>query len=118
MLEKPSLGPSNKIQRRFGSQSVLRMKVHSKFFYARQNNLVAYFKRPLVIWGYVFRAFFSKDNTVFFFQTNEEAKDGCIMESPCSPRLSLFGLVQWMNPLELNGNQVCFDFYPLIYLLY
>ncbi|KAE9397715.1 hypothetical protein BT96DRAFT_940723 [Gymnopus androsaceus JB14] len=103
VLEKPSLGPSNKLQRRFGSPSVLRVKVNSKLFYSRQNHLVQYFKRPLIIWSYVFRAFCSKENTVFFFKTNEVARDGCI--STQTAGLSLYGLIQWMNPLELNGNQ-------------
>ncbi|KAJ3874138.1 RNA dependent RNA polymerase-domain-containing protein [Lentinula edodes] len=108
VLEKATLGPSNKIQRRFGSACILRVKIPSKRFYAKQNDLVLFFKRPVVIWNHVFRAFFAKDNTVFLFKTNEILLDKQISLNP-SPHaddgLSLYEFIKWLNPLEYNSHQ-------------
>ncbi|KIK70157.1 hypothetical protein GYMLUDRAFT_34630 [Collybiopsis luxurians FD-317 M1] len=106
VLEKATLGPSNKIKRRFGSASVIRVKINQKRFYARDSNLVEFFKRPFIIWDYVFRAFFAKESTVFLFKTNEIYREGCIVQlQPTSSSLTLVQFINWMIPLEENGEQ-------------
>ncbi|KAJ3926978.1 MAG: RNA dependent RNA polymerase-domain-containing protein [Lentinula lateritia] len=108
VLEKITLGPSNKIQRRFGSACILRVKIPSKRFFTKQNDLVLFFKRPVVIWNHVFRAFFAKDNTVFLFKTNEIFFDKQISlnSSPnADDGLSLYEFIKWLNPLEHNSRQ-------------
>ncbi|KAF5390021.1 hypothetical protein D9757_003814 [Collybiopsis confluens] len=106
VLDKTTLGPSNKIKRRFGSHSIIRVKVNSKRFYAKNSDLVDYFKRPFIIWNYVFRAFFAKDNTVFLFRTNEAFRSGSLV-TPVndSAQLSLLKFIKWMIPFEDNGTQ-------------
>ncbi|KAF9068844.1 RNA dependent RNA polymerase-domain-containing protein [Rhodocollybia butyracea] len=107
VLEKPILGPSNKIKRRFGSSSVLRVKINKDRFYGKDGGemLVQLFKRPFVIWHHVFRSFYAKDDTVFLFRTNEIYRDGSLYQSYNETGLSLYQFIQWLNPLQENLHQ-------------
>jgi len=100
-LDTCSIGPSSRFTRRFGSWSFLRVKVPKKVFFAGNENLIAYLKRPFVIWGQIYRACYAKDQNVFFYQTNE------LFPTGLDPgRLSLLDFLDWHNPLEPNSDQV------------
>jgi RNA-dependent RNA polymerase len=103
-LERCSLGPSNKAKRRFGSKSFLRIKIPGNLRFDPDIDFVSFFKRPFIFWGSVFRAFYSKDDTVFLYLTNESYDDGEFRKHP--KRLSLYDFIEWANPLEPNKDQV------------
>ncbi|KAF9076729.1 RNA dependent RNA polymerase-domain-containing protein [Rhodocollybia butyracea] len=103
VLEKPELGASCRFTRRFGSKSFMRVKV-PKSLIRYSNDLMDFFRRPLVISGRVYRAFLEKDKNVFFFMTNEVLKNEIVPES-VSTRLSFTDFLNWHNPVELNMHQ-------------
>ncbi|KAF9254994.1 hypothetical protein L218DRAFT_1082074 [Marasmius fiardii PR-910] len=69
-LEKVVRGPSNQLKRRFGSTRVLRCKISESLL---RDGLatITFFQRPIVIWGWVFRAFYAKEDSVYLFRTDE-----------------------------------------------
>ncbi|THU89976.1 hypothetical protein K435DRAFT_276844 [Dendrothele bispora CBS 962.96] len=103
-LERCSLGPSCKLKRRFGSTSFLRVKIPSDLLYRPQRDLVKFFKRPLIFWNSVFRAYYHKDDCVFLYKTNETFGRGSFGKKN-KGSLSLYDFIQWMNPLEYNQKQ-------------
>lgn len=115
-LEKPYLGPSSRMTRRFGSDRFIRVKIASNIFYSEGTKLVSYFQQPFIFNNRVYRAFFAKDSTVFLVQTAEkldrDETGNALTISPASVPgvLSLLEFLHWHNPLELNLSQVCFSF--------
>lgn len=111
MLERSELGPSNRFARRFGSKRFLRVRISKRILYSRDNGLVQYFSRPFILDGRVFRAFTSKEHSVYMVETNEQFINGCV-DSPgdevvtADGRISLLAFLDWHNPMHLNVNQV------------
>lgn len=105
-LDKPYLGFSNRFTRRFGSGSFLRIRISSDLIYNKrtQADLVALFKRPLVIFTKVFRAFYAKDQSVFYFSTNETYNRPDVV--PSERGLSLAQFLAWHNDIVINSSQV------------
>ncbi|KAI0711161.1 RNA dependent RNA polymerase-domain-containing protein [Cerioporus squamosus] len=91
VLDRPTLGTSNRFMRRFGSRRFIRVRIQKDALMQKGGTLAEYFYRPFVISGAVFRAFFAKEQNVFLFRTNEV--------------MSLFELIEWHNDLELNNDQ-------------
>ncbi|KAL4244292.1 RNA-dependent RNA polymerase [Abortiporus biennis] len=112
VLEKPVLGSSNRFSRRFGSKSFIRVKLPSNELYIHGAEWIPFFKRPFIIMGYVFRAFFAKEENVFLFRTNERVSDVSsdtthhklnLRES--NDGMSLFSFIKWHNDLSINSQQ-------------
>ncbi|GLB39244.1 putative RNA-dependent RNA polymerase [Lyophyllum shimeji] len=103
-LDRPTLGPSCRFTRRFGSKMFLRIKIEKVLFYAQNNDLQEFFRKPFVLWGGVFRAFFAKDDHVFLFRTNENLVDNEIVTDP-SLGMSLLQFIDWHNPPSANAKQ-------------
>ncbi|KIY74038.1 hypothetical protein CYLTODRAFT_416311 [Cylindrobasidium torrendii FP15055 ss-10] len=110
-LDKPELGPSTRITRKFGSKRILRINIsfdgvqsHRR---ARAEELVELFKKPFVLNGRVFRAFLERDMTVFMFMTNERlangTRPGIVVEDDL--QMGLTELFEWHNPIRENMNQ-------------
>ncbi|KAI0075924.1 hypothetical protein K474DRAFT_1663689 [Panus rudis PR-1116 ss-1] len=110
-LEKPYLGTSCRFTRRFGSWSVVRVRIgDSQTLFERGDKLLSYFKRPFIIHSRVFRAFYAKEGSVFLIQTNE-CTDGTRIWPPdpgpsTSASLSYEQFLNWHNDLTLNRSQV------------
>lgn len=108
VLDPPELGASSRFKRRFGSRSVLTIKLPSTVF-DNIDGLTKFFLQPFVLLGRVFRSFYAKDNNIFMIQTNELVRDDKVAfpsdENPDGP-LSLLGFLNWHNPLKFNSKQV------------
>lgn len=108
-LERLTLGHSTQLTRRFGSTCLFRMKLPSA---SKGGNLgqkfLDYCKRPLVLWGSVYRAFYVKEATVFFIKTNEvwEFSERRLTGQRHKDGMSFLEFLQWYNPFKLNGDQV------------
>ncbi len=113
VLDRPTLGTSNRFMRRFGSRRFIRVRIQKDALMQKGNRLADYFYRPFVISGAVFRAFFAKEQNVFLFRTNEVVQelDGIVQVVPPSGppahgEISLFELIKWHNDLKFNNDQV------------
>ncbi|KAG6873624.1 hypothetical protein C0995_013555 [Termitomyces sp. Mi166 len=104
-LDRCTLGPSCRFSRRFGSTSMLRIKVSDKqTLHSTKNELGDFFRKTFVMWGSVFRAFYAKEGSVFLFKTNEKMVNGEIVPN-YSPGLSLLDFINYHNPLDYIENQ-------------
>ncbi|KAF6762282.1 RNA dependent RNA polymerase-domain-containing protein [Ephemerocybe angulata] len=105
-IEKPTLGPSCEISRRFGSMSLFRIKV-AKSAKNDSQKAYEYLCRPFVFCGSVFRAFYAKDDTAFLIKTNEvwNGKGSIGFRSNSSRNMSFMGFIEWFNSLSGNNKQ-------------
>ena len=71
VLDRPTLGSSNRFMRRFGSRRFIRVRIQKDALMQKGGGLFEYFRRPFIIAGVVFRAFFAKEQNVFLVRTNE-----------------------------------------------
>ncbi|KAK7060569.1 hypothetical protein VNI00_001335 [Paramarasmius palmivorus] len=103
-LERAELGPSFRFSRRFGSLFFVRMKLPKKSKHTQ--HLIQFLLRPFVICGGVYRAFYEKEKTVFFFRTNEIPDGETISGTKFVPGgLSISEFLDFHNPLEINSKQ-------------
>lgn len=118
-LEKPYLFSSTRFSRRFGSDAIVRIRIDHMALHSHGREVREYVRRPLVIRGRVYRAFFAKEDAVFFFHTHEvverapNAEKAFHVCEPTDPNtdplgMSLEDFLEWHNPLRLNDQQVCF----------
>ena len=125
-LDKPYLFSSTRFSRRFGSDAFVRVRIEQKALHNHGKEVRDYVRRPLVIRGRVYRSFFAKEDTVFFFHTNEVVEPASNTETtirvrePTDPHadplgMSLKDFLEWHNPLGLNDQQVCFGFVTRTY---
>lgn len=130
ILERPYLFSSTRFARRFGSDAFVRLRVDSRVLYQHGKTVREYVKKPLLISGRVFRAFYAKEETIFFFRTNdvvdtsqvEDAGPAIRVREPQGPStdplaLSLIDFLHWHNPVSLNDNQVCTALVIILYLM-
>ncbi|KNZ76968.1 hypothetical protein J132_10916 [Termitomyces sp. J132] len=104
-LDRCTLGPSCRFSRRFGSTSILRIKISDRqILHSSKNDLGNFFHKAFVLWGSVFRAFYAKEGSVFLFKTNEKLVNGEIIAS-YYPGLSLLDFLNYHNPLDCTENQ-------------
>ena len=109
ILETPELATSCRFTRRFGSTSILRIKIPEFFLNNPNSGLIDFFSRPFILNGLVFRAFYAKDDHVFLVKTNEIFKHLQVHppeKSSPTCGLPFLELLDWHNPLESNTNQV------------
>ncbi|EPQ58296.1 hypothetical protein GLOTRDRAFT_36051 [Gloeophyllum trabeum ATCC 11539] len=103
VLQRPELGPSCRFTRKYGSASLVRIKVPQKLV---GDKLREYCKRPFVILGRVFRAFYEKDLTVFLMQTDEvlsSDQNSVLIQKSDGRSISHF--INWHNPIFQNREQ-------------
>lgn len=105
-LEPAELSFSHSFARRFGSKNFLRLKL-TKAALSKSDKLLDYLRRPLILCGSVFRAFFAKDHNVFYVKTNEGTNgDSILSNAPVPGVMSFLDFINWHNPLHLNSKQV------------
>jgi RNA-dependent RNA polymerase len=105
-LEPAELSFSHSFARRFGSKHFLRLKL-TKSVLNKSDKLLDYLRRPLILCGSVFRAFFAKDHNVFYVKTNEGTNgDSILSDAPVPGVMSFLEFINWHNPLDLNRKQV------------
>lgn len=106
-LEPAELSFSHSFARRFGSKHFLRLKLTKAVLNTNSRQLLDYFRRPLILCGSVFRAFFAKKHNVFYVKTNEGTNGESILpNAPVPGVMSFLEFIKWYNPLELNNKQV------------
>ena len=121
LLDRPQLDTSNRFMRRFGSRRFIRVRIQKDALYQKGASLLEYFLRPLVIGSAVFRAFFAKEQNVFFVKTNEEVQgyDGNIrLIAPSGPTangdMAFMEFIKWHNDLNINKDQVSSTYFNLL----
>ncbi|TCD71443.1 hypothetical protein EIP91_010149 [Steccherinum ochraceum] len=111
IMEKPYLGPSSRMTRRFGSDRFIRIKISSDLFYSDTFAALEFFLQPFFFNARVYRSFFAKDTTVFLVNTDESFSvnpDGSftVYSSPStSDAPSLVAFLDSHNPLAINRHQ-------------
>lgn len=108
-LNPARLGASNSFSRRFGSKSFLHLKIPTPLLYQQGSDMTSYLRKPLILCQHVFRAFYAKEQTVYYFRTNEVWNAEVQLISPPSSSSSGIGFldfIKWHNPIELNYQQV------------
>ena len=105
-LEPAELSFSHSFGRRFGSKHFLRLKL-TKDVLNKSSTLLDYLRRPLILCGSVFRAFFAKSHNVFYVKTNEGTNGESILsDAPVPGVMSFLEFIDWHNPFILNNKQV------------
>ncbi|KAL0069594.1 hypothetical protein AAF712_003252 [Marasmius tenuissimus] len=103
-LDKAIRAQSNKIKRRFGSTSLLRCKIPERLI-KKGEQIIKFCERPVIIFDQVFRGFYAKDDSLFFFRTNETFHDGLVQVDPMSQETPLLDFLDWANSLQWNQGQ-------------
>jgi len=107
VLVPAELGPSNMFARRFGSKTFFRLKLSKSVQNRSPVEIFPYLKRPIILCGGVFRAFYAKDQTVFYVKTNEVVEGNAIVPDKfIEGEKSLLEFCEWHNSLEFNSKQV------------
>ena len=113
VLDRPTLGSSNRFMRRFGSERFIRVRIQKDALMQKGDKLTEYFRRPFIICGKVYRAFFAKEQNVFLFRTNEVVSghsERLSVAPPADPSTtrewSFLRFIKWHNDLQLNDDQV------------
>ena len=110
-LDRAELSTSNMFGRRFGSKHFFRLKLTKAVLNRNPDPLMNYLRRPLILCGNVFRAFYAKDTNVFYVKTNERTDGSTIShEETIDGVMSFLEFLDWHNPMALNAEQVCHSF--------
>lgn len=108
-LEPAMLGPSTMFARRFGSKHFFRVKI-PKSQKGDLEKLLQFLQRPVLLCGFVFRAFYAKDTNIFYVKTNEVTDGTTIVIGKTLPGvMSFMEFLDWHNPIELNSGQASFS---------
>ncbi|KAM6492722.1 RNA dependent RNA polymerase domain containing protein [Amanita muscaria] len=103
VLDDVALGSSCRFARRFGSKSLIRIKVPDSIFYDSNNSLNEFFQNSFIIWNHVFQTLYAKDNNVFLVRVDcEMLPDRSIHKVPGT---SWEEYLAWFNPLDKNMKQ-------------
>ncbi|KAJ6489328.1 RNA dependent RNA polymerase-domain-containing protein, partial [Mycena vitilis] len=106
VLQKPSLAPSHRFRRRWGSANFLTLTFTREVLNTKTQEITSYVKRPFILLGRVFRAYYAKDLQVFLFRTNELVEGSRVHEiRTLTQGISLGQFLNWHNPLEFNRTQ-------------
>ena len=105
-LEPAELSFSHSFARRFGSKHFLRLGL-TKAALKNSRLLLDYLRRPLILCGSIFRAFFAKNHNVFYVKTNEGTNgESVLSNAPVPGVMSFLEFIDWHNPRDLNSKQV------------
>lgn len=126
VLDRPRLGPSNRLARRLGSHRILTVQVKDIFCF-RGDTLTEFGMTPLVINGRVFRAWYAHDQNIAYVQTKEIPKVvegkivGVVPDPDVNSKEFTFKEILYMhNKLTVNEKQarcqpvVSFKHYSLL----
>ncbi|KAF8655315.1 hypothetical protein AX16_003212, partial [Volvariella volvacea WC 439] len=103
-LETPELGSAHPFSWYFGSSSILCTQIPNTLLEQGQwKKLVSFLHKPVIIYEWVFRAFYAKDQNVYFIQTNEIYNGTSLL--PGKGGMGLIQFLNWYNPLDLNNKQ-------------
>jgi len=92
--------------RRFGSKHFFRLKL-TKSLNRNPEKTLQFLQRPLLLCGFVFRAFYAKESNVFYVKTNEVTDGTTVVPDKVVPGIMPFmEFLDWHNPIELNSDQV------------
>jgi len=108
-LNPAELGPSCSFARRYGSKSFFRLKLGKGLVQADNSTLPDFLRKPIILCNSVYRAFHGKEQTVFYFKTNErwDAARAVILPDRTPLGLGLREFLTWHNPMiEKNNRQV------------
>lgn len=111
-LLEPELGPSCRFTRCWGSDFLLRVRIHRSVHAgdASRNGVAAlreFLLLPIVIFGRHYRFFHANRQTAFFAATNESSpKPEAPRDSDNAAFPSLFDFMMWHNPIWSNASQV------------
>ncbi|KAI0737583.1 RNA dependent RNA polymerase-domain-containing protein, partial [Daedaleopsis nitida] len=112
VLARPALGSSNRFMRRRGSKRFIRVLIQKDALMRKGDKLSEFFRRPLVINGAVFRAFFAKEQNVFYVRTDEVVRGfgQDLRVVPARPSAqnrewSFLRFIKWHNDYQLNQDQ-------------
>jgi len=94
--------------RRFGSKHFFRLKM-TKSLNRNPDKMLQFLQRPLLLCGFVFRAFYAKESNIFYVKTNEFTDGTTVVPTKVHPGIMPFmEFLDWHNPIELNSDQVQF----------
>lgn len=108
-LNPAELGPGCSFARRYGSKSFFRLKLGKGLVQADTYTLLDFLRKPIILCNSVYRAFYGKEQTVFYFKTNErwDAESAVILPDRAPLGLGLREFLTWHNPMiEKNNRQV------------
>lgn len=105
VLERAELGSSDQFARRFGSKNFFRLKLSKAVSNRDGEELLHFLCRPLVLCSGVFRAFFAKENNVFFVKTNEHWNGRALTSETTPGVLCFIDFLDWHNSMEKNSSQ-------------
>jgi RNA-dependent RNA polymerase len=110
ILESPTLAPSSRFTRIYGSSWLIRVKLATTVF-VKLDKLKRLLLRPLILNGQVFRFFYTRnvktDVSVYLMATNELYDGSIKLQSPLNgQRVSFLEFFSTHNNLQDNCDQV------------
>lgn len=106
-LEKMEMRKSHRFARFLGSRHLMQFKLPDKF-----ENGAAFLLRNFVLCGRIFVPFCVKDGNVYLLETKDDFERRPVPSQGDQYRVSFTDFIQWHNPMQLNGSQVCCLFLP------
>ncbi|GJE99769.1 RNA dependent RNA polymerase [Phanerochaete sordida] len=118
-VEEPVLATSDQLSRRYGSHSIIRLRIHKDDIYKEGKALKELCLRPFVVGGHVYRAFSCKEHVVRLIMTDERVQTipsadtgastyqvvkGKIGQSWCSG-IDFLEFLRFYNDPQLNSEQ-------------
>ena len=115
-LNPVELGTSCSFARRYGSRSFLRLKLNRGLIQADAYILLDFLRKPIILCNSVYRAFYGKEQTVFFFKTNErwDAAKAVIRQDETSLGLGLKEFLDWHNPMVGKNIRQVIEFIDML----
>ncbi|EMD32601.1 hypothetical protein CERSUDRAFT_126709 [Gelatoporia subvermispora B] len=107
VLDKMEMRKSYRFARELGSRRIVQVSVPDRLLRqaSKRDRIRSLLCGELVICGKVFAAFFAREAKVFFVEIAQLSSSGQRLQSGHGKFNSVMGVVQWHNPLDLNGRQ-------------
>ena len=105
-LRKMEMRKSHRFGRYLGSRRLLQISIPAGIVNRRKKDLDAFLSQRFILCGRVFVGAGSKDNKIFLLEVAEDYERHCQVRGD-DQRITLEDFVNWHNPLDRNGNQVC-----------
>lgn len=107
-LEELEKRRSNRLARFLGSRRIVQLRVSDKLLRKDGDKIREFVRAKFIICGRVFVPLHAKDNGVYMVETNEDFERRPDQSCGDLHRMSFQKVIQWLNPLELNFDQVSF----------
>ena len=108
-MERAELGASCRFTRRWGSDFLLRIRVHKDVLNgdkSRRSTLESFLLQPVAIFGRIYRFFHASSDHVAFFAAVNETLSTILSDDDSSQFPSLWEFISWHNPIHSNVSQV------------